>query len=437
MSSSASEVKSVVVIGGGIIGLSCAWEAARSGMQVTIIDRQAEHEDTCSNKNAGMIVPSHIVPLAAPGMISLGLKMLFQPGGAFAIRPRLSADLIRWGLQFIRSANAGHVKRSAPLLRDLHLASRQGFLDWQDRLGGREGGDFGLVTKGLFMLCQTQAALDHEASLAELSRELGVPAEVIDANEVARLDPGADVDIQGAVYFPQDCHLRPHDLLAALKAELVQLGAEFRWQTEACGWRKSENGSTIEALKLAGPESNGAGEWQEADAFVLAGGAWSPESVKDLDLRMPMQAGKGYSVTLPNPPQLPEICSLLTEARVAVTPVGESLRIAGTMEIAGLDRSINRSRLRGIFSAVPRYYPAFADVDFDELEVWSGLRPCSPDGLPYLGRAKNADNLIVATGHAMIGLSLAPVTGKLVGEMLRGEALSIGIEALAPGRFSR
>ncbi len=173
----------------------------------------------------------------------------------------------------------------------------------------------------------------------------------------------------------------------------------------------------------------------EGDEFVLASGAWSTELARSLHLRLPMQAGKGYSVTLTNPKQLPQICSIFTEARVAVTPMNGSLRFGGTMEIAGLNSNISKRRVQGIIRSVPQYYPQFQESDFEGIEPWYGLRPCSPDGLPYLGRPKSWNNLVIATGHAMMGLSLAPITGKLGGQLVARETPSIAIEQLNPDRF--
>ena len=168
---------------------------------------------------------------------------------------------------------------------------------------------------------------------------------------------------------------------------------------------------------------------------MLCGGAWSSEMARRLRLSIPMQAGKGYSLTLAHPRQLPRLCSILTEARVAVTPMGESLRIGGTMELSGIDLRIDPRRVRGIVRSIPAYFPEFHEHDFDGITPWSGLRPCSPDGLPYIGRAKRWQNLIVATGHAMMGLSLGPVTGELVADLIAGRAPSLTIDALSPDRF--
>ena len=216
--------------------------------------------------------------------------------------------------------------------------------------------------------------------------------------------------------------------MARLKQQLERLGASICWETEVAGWRAS--GKRIEAVRTTKGEFT-------ADEFVLCGGCWSPAAARDLDLTLPMQAGKGYSLTLPNPRQLPSLCAIFTEARLAVTPMGNSLRFGGTMEIAGLDEKINPVRVRGIIKSVPRYYPDFTPRDFEGIKPWCGLRPCSPDGLPYVGRTRRYSNLSLATGHAMLGLSLGPITGRLLAEIISGEIPSIDIELLDPDRFAR
>ncbi len=413
--------KSVVIVGSGIIGLCTAYYALQKGHRVTLVERGKPDHDGCSLGNAGMVVPSHFIPLAAPGMVGFGLRMLFQPDGPFALRPSLDPDLLRWGRLFARACNAGHVERSAPLLRDLNLASRCGYEELTETLG-----DFGLVKKGLLMLCKSARMLEEETKTAEMAEKLGIPAHVLTADETAKLNPGIQMEIAGAVYFPQDCHLMPQRLMAALTHALETNGAEFRWDTEVTGWRT--NSGMIQAAKTPQGEIT-------ADEYVLASGSWSPGVVRGLGLRLPMQAGKGYSVTLPQPRQQPMICSILTEARVAVTPMGSSLRFGGTMEITGLDLSISQVRLGGILKSIPQYFPDFRPEDFRDLPVWSGLRPCSPDGMPYLGRFGRYRNLSVATGHSMMGMSLGPITGKLMAQVLSDETPAIDITALNPDRY--
>ena len=428
--------RSILIVGGGVIGLCTAYYAARRGLRVTVLDRASADHEGCSYGNAGMIVPSHFVPLAAPGMVALGLKWMWNPESPFYIKPRLDAELLNWAWKFWRATNAGHVARSAPLLRDLSFASRACFEELDDTWRGssrreeavtKGGSGFDLVKRGLLMLCQTQHALDDEAKFAVRANALGVPAQVLDAKQTAALDPGVRMDIAGAVYFPKDCHLTPQRFMAALKAQCAALGVKFCWGTDVTDFM--QHGTRITSVKTLADEF-------EADEFVLCGGAWSPLVARELGLKLPMQAGKGYSLTLPQPRQLPTLCSIFTEARLAVTPMGSSLRIGGTMEIAGLNEEINPRRVQGIIKAVPKYFPDFTPEDFAGIAPWRGLRPCSPDGMPYVGRTAKFTNLSVATGHAMMGLSLGPITGKLMAEILSGEAPTINVSALSPDRYA-
>jgi D-amino-acid dehydrogenase len=432
------DAKQIVVIGAGVIGLSTAYYCALRGHRVTVIDRNAEERDGCSFGNAGMVTPSHFVPLAAPGMVALGLKWMWNPESPFYIKPRLNVDLLSWAWKFMRAANARHVERSAPLLRDLNLASRACF----EELAALRHNDFGLVKRGLVMLCKTQQALEHEAAFAQQSNALGVPAEVLDAKGVARLDPNVTMDVAGGVYFPKDCHLSPSRFMAGLKQECDRMGVAFEWGWDVAArvqhWAREGNRiKTVEAVRAQSAEEPAAERksW-EPDEVVLCGGAWSPLLSRELGINLPMQAGKGYSLTLQKPRELPGICSILTEARVAVTPIGETLRFGGTMEIAGLNEDINPVRVRGIIKAASKYYPKFQPEDFTGVKPWRGLRPVSPDGMPYLGRAATFSNLSVATGHAMMGLSLGPITGKFMADILSGQQPSIDISLLDPNRYA-
>ncbi len=414
--------KHIVVLGGGIIGLSVAEACSRRGHRVTLIEQHGERRGGCSFGNAGMVVPSHFVPMAAPGMVAMGLKWMWNPESPFYIKPRLDLDLIRWGLRFVRSATRAHVERCAPLLRDLHLASRQAY---QELATGGE--DIGLVSKGLLMLCKENHTLDEEAAMAAKARALGVPAEVLDATATARLDPGIAMAVAGAVHYPKDCHLSPELFIAYQQRRAAQQGTRFLWSTEVTGW--SRESGKLRAVKTSDGEI-------DADEFVISGGIWSDGMIRQLGLRLPMQAGKGYSVTLPNPVELPALCSILTEARVAVTPMGGSLRFGGTMEMSGTSESISPRRVEGILRAASNYFPNFKRSHFDGLTPWHGLRPCSPDGMPYLGRSAAASNLLVATGHAMMGLSLAPVTAAIAARLLDAEPPGFDLHLLSPNRFA-
>jgi D-amino-acid dehydrogenase len=411
--------KKITILGAGVIGLSTALYCARRGMKVTIIDQKLRQRDGCSFGNAGMIVPSHFIPLAAPGMVKLGLKWMWNPESPFYIKPRLNLDLIIWGLKFWKAASKDRVNAAAPVLRDLSLLSRQCYEELNL--------DFGLVKKGLLMLCKKQQTLDEEGHMAVLANQLGIPAEVLDAKATAALDPAVTMDVCGSVFFPKDCHLAPSRFISAVEAELLKLGVEMLWGAEVRGFKVE--GETLRAVNT----SIGQVESQEV---VLCSGVWSAELAKELDLKLPMQAGKGYTLTLINPKQLPELCSICSEARLAVTPMDGLLRVGGTMEIAGTDESITPRRVRGITRAFPDYFPAFNERDFDDVKPWSGLRPVSPDGMPYIGRTQRWKNLTLATGHAMMGLSLAPATGKIIADVLSSKQSPVALELMSPDRFA-
>ncbi len=411
----------LVIVGGGVIGLSTAYYALKEGYQVTVLDRNSPDESNCSSANAGMIVPSHFIPLAAPGVISKGLRWMLDKESPFYVRPRLSLELARWGWLFCQHANQEHVDAVRQILCELNMESRRLFQE----LSSEE--DFGLQSRGLLMLCESQKTLDEEAEVAEQACALGLNAKLLDARAAALLDPTINMNIAGAVHFADDCHLDPSRFLASLSRRITEMGGQIL-----------HNVPIDEITSRDGKISavSGSSGTFEGDQFVVAGGAWSPSLLRQIGLRLPMQSGKGYSLTLPNPTQLPQLCSILAEAKVAVTPMGNSLRFAGTMEIGGLGTEINPARVRGIIKAATRYFPEFKISDFDGLEPWVGLRPVSPDGMPYLGKNPRLDNLVVATGHAMMGLSLAPVTGKLVTEILTNRPSFIPLGALAPDRFS-
>ena len=409
-----------MIVGGGVIGLCSAYYALKRGFPVTVIERGEIGADNCSMGNAGMVVPSHFIPLAAPGMLAKGLRWMTNPESPFFVRPRLDPDLLRWGWLFYRNSTSRHVAASREMLRDLNLESRRLF----GELAAEE--DFGLVQGGLLMLCKTAKGLEEEAEVAEAAHQIGLKAEVLDAAATDRLDPSVTMAVAGAVYFPQDCHLDPARFVNSMRRRVLEMGGKM----ESC-----VNIDTIEVRNGRVSAMIGGGNRFEGGKFVIAGGSWSAKLLETVGLKLPLQAGKGYSLTLPAPPELPRLCSIFAEAKVAITPMGGSLRFGGTMEVGGLDLSIHPARVHGIVKSVNAYFPKFSENDFSNIKPWAGLRPVSPDGIPYLGRAANLPNLIAATGHAMMGLSLAPVSGRLVADLLAGDTPFRPIDAMAPGRF--
>ena len=409
------------IIGGGIIGLSSAYYLNKSGHKVTIID-QGDLKEGCSLGNAGMIVPSHFIPLATPGMISKGIRWMFSSTSPFYVRPRLNGDLIKWSYQFYKHSTKEHVERTIPALKEISLLSKAMY----QQLAKELPFDFGYKERGLMMLYQNVETEKEEAETAHLANKIGIEAHVLSPTEVQKLEPDVKVNVRGGVYFPGDAHVTPQLLVAQLISYLKEKGVEFKTNTQVTDF--VVQGNSIKAVKVDEGEIS-------FDEVIIATGSWSGLLSAKLNLSIPMQAGKGYSFTLQDVTKNVCIPSIFLEARVAITPMGNALRFGGTMEISGVDHTINMNRVKGIVDSIPKYYPEM-NVAMPEMKnVWHGLRPCSPDGLPYIGRSKRLKNLVFATGHSMMGLSLGPGTGKLVSEIINLEKTSIEIGAFDPERF--
>jgi len=339
------------------------------------------------------------------------------------VRPRLNGDLLKWGLKFYAHANERHVQRSAPLLKEISSLSKQLFRE----MDKAKNFEFGYQEKGLLMLFQTAETEREEIEAAHMANQNGVEAHVLSAEEVQRLEPEVKVTARGGVYFPGDAHLIPQLLVSNLVAHLKKNGVIILANHTVEDFVTGASG--IEQIFVND-------EPWHFDEYVVATGAWSGLFCSKLDIDLPMQSGKGYSFNVKAVKKNIQIPTLLLEGRVAVTPMGNDLRFGGTMEINGTDRSVNMNRVKGIVETIPKYYPEMNVQVPDVKEVWNGLRPCSPDGLPYIGRSTRFKNLVVATGHSMMGISLGPATGKLVTELVDERPTSMDIAAFHPERFN-
>ena len=412
----------VGIVGGGIVGLCSAYYLHKAGHRVTLFD-QGPIADGCSFGNAGMIVPSHIIPLAQPGMIAKGMRWMLKSTSPFYVKPRLNAELMRWGWLFYRHSTPEHVERSIPVLRDLSLLSKMLYQD----LAANGDLDFEWQERGLLMLCKTASAEHEMAEEANVANRAGIDARVLNGQQVQALEPDTRVDVRGGIYYPGDAHLNPGELIRSLVDYLRRKGVSILENHTVIGFGKS--GSRVTSVHTA------QGDYP-VDAIVVAGGAWSPIISQQLDLNLSLQGGKGYSFMLRNITKNVRVPAIMLEARATATPMGTDLRFAGTLEVAGTDMTVNMNRVRGIVQSINQYYPDIP-VDMPAIEqVWRGLRPCSPDGLPYIGRTERYDNVVLATGHGMMGLSLGPATGKLVSELVDGSADSLDVLAFNPDRFA-
>lgn len=410
-----------IVIGGGIIGLSSAYYLQQSGWEVTVLDK-GDFSDNCSYGNAGYVCPSHFVPLATPGIVTQGLKWMWNSRSPFYVEPRLNTALISWGLKFMKSATAKHVADTAVPLRDIALFSQQLYEEWTKL----PDFDFAYEKKGLLEMYQTEANEEHAHHVAEEAHKLGLDAVMLSKDEVHAMEPQVELNIRGALYFKCDAHLYPEKLMKGLMGILQRNGVRLFSHAEVNGFVK--NGKQITAVKTST-------QTYDADVVVIATGSWSREIAALAGLRLPLMPGRGYSVTLEDSPFRFNHPAVLQEGRVAITPMdGNKIRFGGTMEITSTKTPPRFKRVEGILNAVERFVPQFKIPMPAADKIWYGYRPCSPDGLPYIGKVNS--NTIVATGHAMIGLSLGAGTGKLVAELANQQPTSVDLKPYDPQRFS-
>jgi len=404
-------MKKVSIIGGGIIGLCSAYYLAKEGYEVVVFDK-SDMNDGCSYGNAGMIVPSHIIPLAQPGMIAQGIKWMFDSHSPFYVKPRLNMDLMKWGLQFYKHANLNHVERAMPALCDLSLLSKELYQDL-----AKQNNSFFYEEKGLLMLYKTEKTAEeihHEGKLAEA---LGLEVDFLSKEEVTKLEKGTATNVIGGVHYKSDAHVYPQKFMQFIKDELKQLNVQIHPSTTVSDF-VLKNNSIAEIITDKGNFTT--------DEVVLATGSWSPHIAKKLNINISILPGKGYSFTLKDQNHKPSVPSILCEGKVAVTPMNNDIRFGGTMEITHTnDTKINQNRLQGIVNSINDFYPDLKIEMPKEEETWFGFRPCTPSGMPIIARDKKLKNLTLVTGHAMMGLSLAPATGKIVAEIISEKKTSV------------
>jgi D-amino-acid dehydrogenase len=410
---------SVVVVGGGISGLMSAWYLRRDGRDVTIVERGPDG-DGCSYGNAGLIVPSHFLPLASPGAFADGLRWLWSSHSPFSIRPRLSGDFLGWAVRFARACTEEHVERSVRPLYELNELSHRLYRELAERYP-----EFDYARHGLAVLCCTEKALSEEGAAVEVARDLGIEARVLNQEEVTTLQNGTAFAGTGAAYYESDARVDPAAVMRRMRSAVSEAGVQFETGT-VTGFTTRGGRITEVVTDSRGPIA--------VESLVLAAGSWTPQLARHLGIRLFVQPGKGYGVSVADPPVDLHVPVILSEEKVAMTPYGDRLRIVGTVETSGFSDRIRASRIRGIFEALPRYFPALRVPRPHEEEIWHGFRSLSANGLPYIGRHPSFSNLTIATGHSMMGMSAGPATGLLVSEIISGRKPSIDIRSFAVDR---
>ena len=405
----------VIVAGGGVIGLCTAYYLNKAGHEVTLIDKGDLKHGT-SFGNAGYISPSHFIPLASPGIVAKGLQWMLSSSSPFYIKPRLNMDLIRWALTFWKRSGKSTMERNIPHLNNILHLSRELTSSIRNELGNQ----FRMEEKGCFMLYKSALTEKHEIELAKEAAALNIETRIFSAKEIQDMEPEVEVNVRGGVLYPIDAHLHPGDLMKTIHDHLQQSGVQFQLETTITGFEK--HGRKVTKVLTDKGDFSG-------DEIILATGSWLPVTSRDLGINLLLQAGKGYSMTFDAVEKNLHYPAILVDDRVAMTPMGADLRMGGTMEISGIGSPMLMKRVQAIFKAAKNYYPDLPVSFPAQDKIWHGLRPLSPDGLPYIGRHSSFDNIVMSGGHAMLGLSLAAASGKLVEEIVGGRDTSIDISA--------
>ena len=412
--------KHVAIVGAGVVGTACTHYLVERGWRVTLIDRGKAGRQ-CSHGNCGYICPSHVLPLAAPGAISRSLKSMLAKDSPFYIKPRLSPTFWRWMLGFARRCNRRAMLESGHAIQPLLASSRTLY----EVLRASPGIECEWQAKGLLFVFHSRHGMEHYAATDQLLREeFGVAAKPFHGDDLCRLEPALKSGLGGGWLYETDAHLRPDRLMSSWRTALESRGVTVLEDREVRGFVR-ENGVAIAAETAAGSIA--------ADAFVLAAGALTPFLNDRLGCRIPIQPGKGYSITMPRPAICPAIPMIFEEHHVAVTPMETGYRLGSMMEFVGYDESIDPRRLEVLTKSAALYLHESATAPIQE--TWYGWRPMTPDSRPMIDRSPALANVVIAAGHNMLGLSMAPATGKLVAELLSGDPPHVDPAPYSARRF--
>ena len=411
----------IIVVGAGHIGIACGHYLRQDGYDVTVID-QGEIGGACSQANCGYVAPSHVLPLTTPKTLREGLKSFLRPRAAFRVRPQLRPSLYRWMYQFARRCTHSRMLDAGKTLRSILNVSADEYRKLlADPTMDCEWHDDGL----LFVFAEEKALRHYTETDRMLTEEFGLSARLIPGEELVSFEPALRQGLAGAYLYEDDGYLRPDKLNSAWSRRLETDGVSFIEHCRLEGIEK--NGGSITGLNT----SQGL---MQADRYVFATGAWSSRLAADLGCDIPVEPGKGFSVTMTAPEQLPRYPFLSEEAHIGVTPFAGGLRIGSMMEFAGFDDSLPDFRIRQLKDAARRFLQH--PVGAADTHTWYGWRPMTWDSLPIVGRVPGLSNALLAAGHNMLGLTLAPVTGKMIADIVAERPSDLPLAALSPARFS-
>lgn len=413
--------KQAIVIGGGVNGLCTAYYLQKKQYDVTLID-SGDITNNCSFGNMGFLSPSHFIPLASPGIVAEGLRYMLSRTSPFYIKPRLNYSFLRWALKFYGNSNQSMVEKNAPPLTELLNLSRRLMNEIREDIGD----GFLMEEIGCMMMCHSKKAFEAELLVAEASKKFNLDIKILERRELQAHEPDVELDIYGAVLFKDDAHIHPGKFMLAMKDYLQKQGVRFQLNTSVVGFEKSGR-SVTSVLTDKGNF--------KAQEIAITAGAWLPKLAKMLGFPMLLEGGKGYSYTYDHIEKNIRYPAILVDGRCAITPWKHMLRIGGTMEFSGLNDHVLINRMEGIYNSVKKFYPGL-NIDFPKADqIWTGLRPVTPDGLPYIGRPNGYENVSFGGGHAMLGISAGAGTGLILSDLVAGRQLPIDISSFAVQRF--
>jgi D-amino-acid dehydrogenase len=409
----------VLILGAGVIGLACAHYLLKAGRGVTVIDQGAIGSGA-SHGNCGTITPSHAPPLAVPGTVKKALRWMLTRDAPLYVKPRLDFELLGWLLRFAHRCNAADAQRATRQRSAILNASRQWLAELID--GEKLACEF--EQRGTLYAYRSEAAIEHDEEHVRALADVGIATRHLGGAEVRLREPALRDEVIGGLLHPGDAQLRPDRLVAELARRVREQGGVIVENCRIDGFARAKGRIAHVATTQ--------GEFT-ADEIVMALGAWSPLLAHRLDLRLPIQPGKGYSITFTRPALCPTTPLVLRERSVCVTAWDSGFRLGSTMEFSGYDASLNRVRLDALKRGAAEYLrePLGAEVT----EEWFGWRPMTYDDLPILGRAPGIANLMLATGHGMLGVTMSAATGVLISELVCGKSPSLDPTPYRPERL--
>ena len=413
----------VIIIGAGVIGICSAYYLQKFGVRVTVLE-QNQISSGASSGNSGLIVPSHSIPLPSPDALKMGLKSIFEKQSPLYIQPKFDLKLFRWLFNFAKNCNAKNIKKVTKTCIDFSLASANEY----SKLINEENLNCNFVQNGTLSLFASKEMFNQYFKKYKLLEENGISVKKMSTKEICDTYPHVKPDIAGGLFKKGDAHINPQKFVKELSKIVTSNGGEILENTKVTGFE-------IQSDEIVKTQT----EFKDfsADHIIIAAGAWSPILSKIIGSELPIQPAKGYSITIPQDENKIDTPMMLAEARVGANPLSDkSFRLAGTLELSGLNFSVNKKRVQKIIDSGQDYLRKEYFKHISKSKIWYGFRPLTPDGLPIIEKSSKVKNLTFASGHGVLGMTLGPITGLTVAEIITENPTTINTKPFSLNRFN-